>query len=226
MTSPGWLTRSLADVPEDDGWLAQPEVEVLAGLSFEKRRADWRLGRYAAKAAVAARLGVSPARVDIAAAPDGAPEVRLDRRPASASLSLSHRAGRALAVVGDTGTALGCDLELIEPRSRAFVTDWLAPAEQALVGDAGAVGRDLVANLLWTAKEAAAKVRREGLRLDVRGAVATPDDLDSTTTGWRRIKITWADGSGRVAGWWRAEPGWVMVIAGEPPPGAPRALDA
>ena len=225
MTSPGWLIRSLADVPADDAWLGPGEANVLAGLRVEKRRADWRLGRYTAKAAVAAWLNVSPARVEIMAAPDGAPEARLDGRRAPASLSLSHRGGRALAVVGEPGAAVGCDLELIEPRSRAFVTDWLAPSEQALVAACGAPRRDLVANLLWTGKEAAAKVLREGLRLDVRRAVATPDGVDSTPGEWRRLTIAWTDGGGRVAGWWRSEPGWVMAIAGEPPPGPPRALD-
>jgi 4'-phosphopantetheinyl transferase len=225
MISPGWLIRSVADVPADDGWLGPGEAEVLAGLVIEKRRADWRLGRFAAKTALAAWLGVPSSRLEIAAAPDGAPEAHLDGRPAPASVSLSHRGERALAVVGEAGAALGCDLELVEPRSRAFVTDWLAPAEQALVAGSGAARRDLVANLLWTGKEAAAKVLREGLRLDVRGAVATPDGLDSTTTGWRPLTISWADGSGRIAGWWRSEPGWVMAVAGEPPPGAPQALD-
>jgi 4'-phosphopantetheinyl transferase len=224
MISPGWLTRTLADVPADDGWLGPGEAEVLAGLSVEKRRADWRLGRFAAKAAVAAWLGVAAAEVAIAAAPDGAPEAWIDGRPAPASLSLSHRGGRALALVGEADTALGCDLELIEPRSGAFLTDWLAPPEQALVARAGASSRDLVANLLWTGKEAAAKVLREGLRLDVRGAVATPDGLDSKTTEWRPLTVAWSDGSARVAGWWRAEPGWVMAVAGQPPLGLPRAL--
>lgn len=153
MTSPGWLTRSLADVPTDDGWLGAREVEVLAGVRFEKRRADCRLGRFASKAAVAIWLGVPPGRVEVAAAPDGAPEAWLDGRRAPASPSLSHRAGRALAVVGEADTALGCDLELVEPRSRV------------------------------------------------------------------------GDGAGRAAGWWRAEPGWVMAIVGQPAPGPPRALD-
>ena len=75
-------------------------------------------------------------------------EAWLDGRPAPASLSLSHRGGRALAVVGETAMALGCDLELIERRSSAFVADWLAPPEQALVARAGASGPDLVANLV------------------------------------------------------------------------------
>jgi 4'-phosphopantetheinyl transferase len=226
MTSVGWLTRWLADVPSDDGWLGPREREVLAGLRVDKRRGDWRLGRHAAKTAVATWLGVPISRVEIIAAADGAPEAWLDGAQAPVSLSLSHRAGRALVVVAEAGTAVGCDLELIEPRSRAFVTDWLAPAEQTLVARSGAARRDLVANLLWTGKEAAAKVLREGLRLDVRAAVATPDGLDSTNSGWRSMTISWTEGTGQVAGWWRAEPGWVMAIAGEPPPGAPRALDA
>jgi 4'-phosphopantetheinyl transferase len=66
---------------------------------------------------------------------------------------------------------VGCDLELIEPRSAAFLRDWLAPSEQKLVATAPAGGRDLVPNLVWTANEAAAKVRREGLRIDVRRGV-------------------------------------------------------
>ena len=225
MTSVGWLTRWLADVPPDDGWLGPGELEVLAGLRFEKRREDWRLGRFAAKAAVAAWLGVPGSRVEVVAAADGAPEARLDGQAAPVALSLSHRGGRALAAGGDAVAALGVDLELIEPRSRAFLADWLAPAEQSLVADAGASRRDLVANLLWTAKESAAKVLREGLRLDVRAAEATPDGLDSLATEWHPLTIAWTDGGDRIAGWWRAEPGWVMAVAADPPPGGPQALD-
>ena len=226
MTSPGWLTRSVADVPVDDGWLGPAEREVLAGLRFERRRVDWRLGRFTAKAAVACWLGLPATGVEIVAASDGAPEARVNDDPAPVSLSLSHRAGRALAVVGEAGIAMGCDLELIEPRSRVFVTDWLAPAEQALVAGAGASDRDLVANLLWTAKEAAAKARHEGLRLDPRHAVTTPTGIGSTTPGWRGLEVVWSDGGGRAVGWWRSERDWVMAIAGEPAPGVPRALDA
>lgn len=225
MTSVGWLTRWHADVPSGDGWLAAGELDVLARFKADKRRRDWRLGRYVAKSAVAAWLGVPGSRVEITAAADGAPEVRVDGRPAPVALSLSHRGGRGLAIVGEGRASLGCDLELIEPRSRAFVSDWLAPAEQELVAAAGAAGEDLVANLLWTAKEAAAKVRREGLRLDVRHAVAEPQALGTTAPGWNRLTIGWTDGGGHVAGWWRAEPDWVMAVAGEPAPEPPRALD-
>src|SRR4051812_11875922 len=107
-----WLTRSLADVPISDAWLGTTERAVLARLQVDKRRSDWRAGRWAAKAAVAAFLEIHPGRVEIVAGPSGAPVARLDGSPATVELSLSHRGGRALAVVAPRGPPVGCDLEL------------------------------------------------------------------------------------------------------------------
>jgi 4'-phosphopantetheinyl transferase len=205
MVTPGWLTRSLADVPDGDAWLGAAERIVAAGLRG-KRLEDWRLGRWTAKAAVGAWLGVETGRVEILAAPDGAPEAWLDGRRAPLSVSLSHRAGRALAAVAPAPATIGCDLELVEPRSDAFIREWLT-------ADA--------ANLLWTAKEAAAKVRREGLRLDVRRAAV---ELGRAGSGWRPLAVTWPEGD-PTSGWWSEGSGWVMAIAGAPAPGVPRGLE-
>jgi 4'-phosphopantetheinyl transferase len=212
----GWLTRSSADVPGGDAWLGPRERAVLAGLTVPKRRDDWRLGRWTAKTALAAWLGVDLARLEVLAAADGAPEAWLDAAPAPVSLSLSHRAGRSLATVADAPAIVGCDLELLEPRSSAFVGDWLAPSEQALAaGD-----RLLVPNLVWTAKEAAAKVRREGLRLDVRHAVTRLRD-EAPVDGWQALVVEWVREGRATSGWWRAAGGWVLCVAlvpdGRPP---------
>jgi 4'-phosphopantetheinyl transferase len=222
MSAPGWLTRSLADVPATDRWLGPAERRRLAELSVARRRADWRLGRWTAKAAVGAWLAVPPEQVEILAAGDGAPEAWVGGRRTPLSVSLSHRAGRALATVADAPAVVGCDLEYVEPRSGAFVREWLSPAEQDLLAGRGDHERARLANLLWTAKEAAAKVRREGLRLDVRHAVAAPADR-RPTDAWSGLRIDWP-GLESVAGWWRAEPGWVMAIAGVPTPDAPEPL--
>ena len=219
-----WLDRWLADVPPGDDWLSPRERDVLVGLRIAKRRADWRLGRWTAKAAVAARLDVAVARVEVLAAPDGAPEALLDGAPAPLSRSISHRAGRALAVVANAGIAVGCDLEVVEPRSAAFIADWLGTAEQELLAAAAGGERDRLANLVWTAKEAAAKARREGLRLDVRQAVADLGDAAGAATAWRPLQIRWADGAGATDGWWREEPGWVMAIAEARSDAPPREL--
>jgi 4'-phosphopantetheinyl transferase len=224
MAVPGWLTRSLADVPAGGDWLSARERAALAGLRAEKRRADWRLGRWAAKAALAAWSGASIAEVEIVASDDGAPEAFVDGERAGATLSLSHRDGRALAVVADVGVAIGCDLEAIEPRSGAFVRTWLAPAERAGVLAAGRAGSARLANLLWTAKEAAAKARGEGLRLDVRRAIVSLEWDTSSHGEWRPLGVRW-DREGLTAhGWWREEPSWIFAVVSEWPTPAPVRL--
>ena len=218
----GWLTASAADVPAGDGWLGPNERRVLAGLRIEKRRADWRLGRWAAKHALAAASGAEPRRIEVLAAAGGAPQAWLDGARLEVSLSISHRAGRALAVVAAAPATVGCDLELVEPRSGAFVREWLAPCEQALLASRDGLEHARLANLLWTAKEAAAKVRREGLRLDVRHARVVLDTGSAAAgDGWRALQVVWPDAD-PTAGWWREEPGWVIAVAGEPAPELPR----
>jgi 4'-phosphopantetheinyl transferase len=219
----GWLSRSHADVPVDDAWLGERERAALQGLKIAKRRADWRLGRFTAKAALSAWLGVPPGSVEVLAAADGAPEAWLGGAPAGVSLSLSHRAGRAVAAVAAAPTVVGCDLELVEPRSDAFVADWLAPAERAVLAGSAAGERDRLANLMWTAKEGAAKVRREGLRLDVRNAV-TQLGHEEAGDGWRPLAVRWVDGAAATAGWWRAQDGFVVAIAAAPDAPPPRRL--
>jgi 4'-phosphopantetheinyl transferase len=222
MSAPGWLTGWLADVPAGDGWLSARERAVLAGLRVEKRRADWLLGRWTAKLVAAAWLGTEPSRLEIIAAADGAPEAWIDGERAPISVSLSHRGGRALAAVADRG-ALGCDLELVEPRSAAFVRPWLSPSEQALVAEAAVGERAHAANLLWTAKEAAAKALRGGLRLDLQRTVVDLDSADPPERGWWSMRVACDDKT--LAGWWRSEPGWTMAVVVEPASDAPRALD-
>ena len=227
----GWLTASAADVPLDDDWLSPAERDVLAGLGVPKRRTDWRLGRWAAKHAIARSNRVPMDLVEILAAADGAPEAWLGGARLGASVSLSHRGGRAMAAVAAGPAVIGCDLELVEPRSPAFVRQWLPASEQALLAPLDAAERACLANLLWCAREAAAKVRRAGLRLDVRRARADLDGVarllrgDGPPCGWRPMRVLWEDAE-PTAGWWRAEPGWVMAIAGSPAPCAPCRLDA
>src|SRR5690349_15398104 len=130
-----WLELAGADVPPTDDWLSASEAACLARLRFAKRRADWRLGRWTAIRAVSESLSLQRplATVEIRAAPSGAPEVFLGGHPAKLAISISHRAGRAVCAVAHCGAALGCDLELVEPRSSAFAADYFTATEQSLV---------------------------------------------------------------------------------------------
>ncbi len=220
MAELGWLTRALADVPQHDGWLSEREREIVSTLRIPKRRADWRLGRWAAKAALAAWQGVPVAQVEVLSAADGAPEALAGGARIPVGLSLSHRAGRALVAVGGVSGTLGCDLEALEPRSPAFVREWLCPAEHQLLNGLDEEQRDLAVNLLWTSKEAASKARREGLRLNFRQATVEPGRLAHGSGSWERLRVVWEDGPVEL-GWWRREPEWVMAVVGDPGSDAP-----
>ena len=133
-----WLEQSESDVPAEEQWLCPRERLCLSGLRFAKRRTDWRLGRWTAKLAVAFCLDLptdtsSLAKLQIRAAASGAPEAFLHNERAAVTISLSHRSGIAMCVVADAPAALGCDLELIEPRSASFVTDYFTLSEQELI---------------------------------------------------------------------------------------------
>ena len=85
--APRFHAAGMTEVPVDDDWLTVPEAERLADFPYAKRRSEARLGRWAAKNAVARvlRLGGWGGELDgivIRNAADGAPEVFLAETPA------------------------------------------------------------------------------------------------------------------------------------------------
>jgi 4'-phosphopantetheinyl transferase len=177
-----WLEQIEANVPLRNDWLCPNEANRLSFMHFAKRRVDWRLGRWTAKCALAAYLKLpftcdSFARMQIYAAESGAPEVILDGPSSAVTISLSHRAGRALCAIAPSYATLGCDLEVIEPRCDAFIADYFAAEEQALIACVDTYQRPTVLALLWSAKESALKALRTGLRLDTRCVVVSLLDI-------------------------------------------------
>ncbi len=221
-----WLSQGMADAPADDGWLSPREAAWVARMRFPKRRTEFRLGRWTAKKALALYLGrdasaSSLAALEIDRARDGAPAPLVDGRPAEAYLTMTDRADQAVCLVGPPGTALGCDLEVVEPRSDAFVADYLTPAEQAFVGAKGA-DRDLAANLVWCGKESALKVLRTGLRRDTRSVeVSFPGG--AVLDGWAPMSVRTVEGP-VFPGWWRRFGSFVLTLAATAPFDPPRPL--
>ncbi|MFZ0171747.1 MAG: 4'-phosphopantetheinyl transferase superfamily protein [Acidimicrobiales bacterium] len=216
MTAVGWLSRSQTDVPNGDGWLSSRERATLAALRVERRRTDWRLGRWTAKQAVVASLGENAPdaldEVEIVAAPDGAPEAFLSGRPAPLAVSLSHRDGVAVCAVAPRRTAIGCDIEAVEIRSAAFVADWFTEQERAAVAASPPSSRSLVSTLIWSGKESALKAVREGLRLDTRDVVVhfagSPEHLGGT---WEPFTVAGPGGCCFV-GRWRGHLGHMFTV--------------
>jgi 4'-phosphopantetheinyl transferase len=217
------------DVPPGDGWLGPDERAVCCAFRVPKRRDDWRLGRWTAKQLVRAwlrRAGApvpAPAEVQVIAARDGAPEVRLLCPGPALALSLSHSAGVAVAALAPAGRAIGCDVERVEPRSAAFVEDYFTEDEARRIRAAPPAQHDLVATLAWSAKESALKALRQGLRLDTR-AVEVVWSGRRDGGGRLRIRSTADDAVFRGC-WWHDE-GYVVSLVADAPPAAqvPRVI--
>ena len=229
-----WHSLGEEAVPADDDWLSAVEQAHVARMRFTKRRSEWRVARWTAKHALARTLGLEAdagtmRRVEVRARlePDvrGAPYVVVDGEPTGTAISMTDRAGWAVCVVGRRGS-IGCDLELDEPRSAAFVRDYLTTSERRLVA-APPLGLtpDATANLVWSAKESALKVLRTGLRRDTRSVEVTLGD-DDPSAGWRPLMVRDRDDGGCFPGWWqRFSSVFLLTVAAsyEHPP--PDALD-
>lgn len=205
-----WLQQASADVPVENDWLSSDEAAHLKGLRFAKRRTDWRLGRWTAKLAVSLYLSgprhtQALANIEVRPAPSGAPEVFIANQPVGMPISLSHSAGVALCALVPCRTALGCDVEAIEPRSNAFVADYFTAEEQAMVASVPEADRPVLVTLIWSAKESALKALQHGLRLDTRTIAVEA----VVTSSIRRLYRLWCPLIVRTAtgevffGWWR-----------------------
>jgi 4'-phosphopantetheinyl transferase len=219
-----WLLQHAADVPGGVGWLGPGERAVLARLRLAPRRRDWLLGRWTAKQLVARRLArdgrpAALAAIEIRSTDDGAPEIVLGDATAPYLLSISHRAGQALAALAAAPhRALGCDLEPVEARDPLLVQDFFAAEERAAVAAAADAARIRLVALIWSAKESALKALRTGLREDPRDVVvvhATP------AAGWRELSALHRPTARRFDGWWCERNDAVLTILADGQPTRP-----
>jgi 4'-phosphopantetheinyl transferase len=233
-----WSEQSLADVRTEDDWFSAWETTHLSNLRFPKRRADWRLGRWTAKHAVADYLHLPHdnqilATIQIRPASTGAPEVFIDEAPRNISISLTHRGGIAACAIGAPDARLGCDVELVEPRSDVFVADYFTPEEQAMTRQAPEPARFALIALIWSAKESALKALRTGLRSDTRCVSVALDDsyiagLDDKRLPmhetpsvpcydviWRPLHVNYLEKQ-VFHGWWFCSGGLLRTMVSDP----------
>jgi len=219
-----WLCEGAPD-SADTGLLSPAETAAYSALRADKRRRDWLLGRRVAKrlvqASVAARTDQTLPLYDITilSHADGWPQVAL---PAAAgpltlsiSLSISHSHDRAFCALTWADQPLGCDLEFIEPRSAGFVADYFTAGERALIAAAPEAQHAVLANAIWSGKEAALKAIRRGLAEDTRLVTCLPENA-AGAGGWRTLRYRWetpARALPPLMGWWRVLDGFVMTLA-------------
>jgi 4'-phosphopantetheinyl transferase len=229
-----WMALGEEQIPQADDWLTPHEVAVAAGMRFTKRRREYLLRRWVCKQAVAAAAGLpvdleSLARIEVRNHPTGAPFVHAPGAPSGLEVALTDRAGWAVCMVGAAHGRLGCDLELVEPRSVSFVADFLTPFERDWMTTLPVTDRDAAANLVWSAKESALKVLQTGLRRDTRSVevrITSPwtDSLGGAMPDrWSALEVRLAEG-GVLPGWWRRDGRFLLTVASERPLRPPTAL--
>ena len=128
---------------------------------------------------------------------------------------MTDRADWAVCVVSHgTGWASASDLELVESRTEAFVRDWFTPAERDLVlGAAPGERRDLLANLVWSAKESALKVLQTGLRRDTRSVEVDVIEMDGEQR-WARLVVRSEEGD-MFPGWWHRYGDFLLTVVAD-----------
>ncbi len=221
----GWLTQTAADMPASDAWLSANELIPLSSLAFPKRRADWRLGRWTAKHTVSTYLNLGfrseddLQRIEIRTRRSGAPEVLIDGSCAEVTISLSHRAGNAICALAAGRIALGCDLELVEPRADSFTTDYFTASEQALIEAHPEGERAALLTILWSAKESALKALQCGLRMDtlrlevtLEAAVAGMNALQDHGDSWNLLQLTHLPTQQAFYGGWQRHSDFIRTI--------------
>jgi 4'-phosphopantetheinyl transferase len=219
-----WLTRTLTDVPTGDQWLSEAERLRLRGLRIPKRRQDWRLGRWTAKCAVAAYLQRSHHRaseIEICATVSGAPEVVIRGCDALPSISISHCSGSAVCVVAAPGSAVGCDLERVAPRTDAFYETFFTDCERKELSRVLATERALAACVIWCAKESYLKAIREGLRRSTRDVEVSLENtvgsiqnvVEHSSSGeWSTYRLRC--GNDLASGFWKRDKDFVTAVIG------------
>lgn len=211
-----WLECDEADLPAGEAWISEAETACFRPRWVPKRRQDWLLGRWTAKRALVEYAGI-PAnaegfrRLSILSAITGAPVAWIEGAPMGVSLSISHRGGRALVVLGPRTMSVGCDLEKVEIHSRSFLESFFTQSEVQQVEEARSSEQPNLESLIWSAKESVLKLLSVGLSVDTRCVSISPDIEFHSTTAWQQFSALVVDGR-RFSGWWQGDSAWLRTI--------------
>jgi acyl transferase domain-containing protein/phosphopantetheinyl transferase (holo-ACP synthase) len=162
------------------------------------RREEWLMGRAAAKEAARDwfrykyQVALASADIEIQNDAHGRPRIHcaaLERQPMP-SVSISHSALWAVAVVTDPGLAVGLDYQRLERMpGEDLITGGFGDEERRFIDAAQAGERHLLATALWCAKEAAAKAAGRGFEGKPLEWVIIASSLDPRTVSFGSARV-------------------------------------
>lgn len=166
------------------------EVERWAAFKYPRRQNSFRLGRFAAKAALGVCFpDVAAESIEIANGVLGQPWIKA-AAGVDAEFSLAHCEGAAAAVACAAGHPMGLDLEAIDPERAVVARDSLTADELALAGGLG-LREEAAVFIGWSLREALGKVLRCGLAaplgLLAAESIVADDDADAYRARFRNF---------------------------------------
>ncbi len=205
-------------------FLSPSEFQKYSAFRFPKRRNEWLLGRWTAKALVHSipdYQHYSLDQIEICNAAEGAPYLQLPGRITKAEcLTISH-SGECSFCALSTGLTrqVGADLEKVEARTETFVMDYFTPVERQLVENTPAETRAVVVTLIWSVKESMLKALGVGLRRDTRSVEVHGLDghlsASDEPAEWQLQQVGEQPVSRRAwAAWWQRRGSFVLTLAG------------
>ncbi len=157
---PGYSFRWLSG-QGDPARLPAIERQQALAIGHGQRKNQFVIGRLVARALLSDLMNVKPDAVPLTIAPDGG----LDVGRAPYCVSIAHTGAIAVAAAGPG--PVGIDIEQVRERREGLLERILSAEEQVMVGNLplDASRRVLIS---WTAKEAALKAFRTGLRRSMK----------------------------------------------------------
>jgi 4'-phosphopantetheinyl transferase len=180
-----WWARVRDARPELAADLDAAELSRLAAYAREEDKARFLLGAAVLRRVLGRRLGSAPADVVLSRKCPDCDRPHGKVTADGMQLSVSH-SGDLIAVAFHPSTAVGVDVELVNPRidpdSLAAVS--LAGSEANQLGEFAPVERALAFTKYWTRKEAVVKATGDGIRADLRKVIVSAPDQPAALLEW------------------------------------------
>ena len=150
----------LNNIPAPEEFLSARELKTYNDFKVEKRKKEWLGGRYALKKLASGFFIFDIKMIEVRNKTSGQPALGV---PGGCSMpvSITHSGDFAAAAIATAGMGIGVDMEVIEPRSRAWAEQCFAPEEISSWAP-------IFLTELWAKKEAVLKFMGVGLSLDTR----------------------------------------------------------
>ncbi len=216
-----WNIQSLGEMSPSFEWLHHSEMHILAGFKFVKKRNDWLLGRWTAKNLVwychfHQNVDIKLTDIQILPAKEGTPIAYYHAVKLPLVISLSHRENTCLSVLTKGNDKIGCDLEIVENRSQAFIQDYFTTNEQKFMLSFPDISGNVLPNLFWSAKESTLKALRIGLRTDTRNVDVSLEKF-TIPEEWNNFSVRFIPDDLSFYGKWKVKDKMIFTIVGDRP---------